>query len=68
MEGSGKMLVLAVGEHSQTGKIFKLLDATKDDDRQTKSTQNKKESMPKCSKMFCCEPVFFFPDLTFVYP
>ena len=32
MEGSGKMLVLAVGEHSQTGMIFKLLGATKDDD------------------------------------
>jgi hypothetical protein len=32
MEGSGKMLVLAVGEHSQTGMIFKLLGATGDDD------------------------------------
>ena len=32
MEGSGKMLVLAVGEHSQTGMIFKLLGATKEDD------------------------------------
>ncbi|CAF1091069.1 unnamed protein product, partial [Didymodactylos carnosus] len=31
MEGSGKMLVLAVGEHSQTGLIFKLLGATRDD-------------------------------------
>ncbi|CAF4235129.1 unnamed protein product, partial [Rotaria sordida] len=28
MEGSGKMLVLAVGEHSQTGMILKLLNAT----------------------------------------
>lgn len=32
MEGSGKMMVLAVGEHSQTGMIFKLLGATKEDD------------------------------------
>ena len=32
MEGSGKMLVLAVGEHSQTGMIFKLLGATEDAD------------------------------------
>ncbi|CAF3894464.1 unnamed protein product, partial [Rotaria sordida] len=28
IEGSGKMLVLAVGEHSQTGMILKLLNAT----------------------------------------
>lgn len=38
MEGSGKMLVLAVGEHSQTGMIFKLLGATKE----TEQEQNKK--------------------------
>jgi hypothetical protein len=34
MEGSGKMMVLAVGEHSQTGMIFKLLGATKEEDEQ----------------------------------
>jgi magnesium-transporting ATPase (P-type) len=46
MEGSGKMLVLAVGEHSQTGMIFKLLGATQeDDDDDKKTTDNKKESM-----------------------
>jgi magnesium-transporting ATPase (P-type) len=47
MEGSGKMLVLAVGEHSQTGMIFKLLGATQedDDDDNKKTTDNKKESM-----------------------
>ena len=46
MEGSGKMLVLAVGEHSQTGMIFKLLGATKDDDdgEAKKATNNRKES------------------------
>jgi hypothetical protein len=46
MEGSGKMLVLAVGEHSQTGMIFKLLGATQDDDENEegnkKSASNKK--------------------------
>lgn len=46
MEGSGKMLVLAVGEHSQTGMIFKLLGATKEEDGDEKKTvKNKKESM-----------------------
>jgi Ca2+ transporting ATPase len=45
MEGSGKMLVLAVGEHSQTGMIFKLLGATKEDDEEKKPSNNKKESM-----------------------
>ncbi|CAF0924356.1 unnamed protein product [Adineta ricciae] len=44
MEGSGKMLVLAVGEHSQTGMIFKLLGATKDkDDEEKKPRANTKE-------------------------
>jgi Ca2+ transporting ATPase len=46
MEGSGKMLVLAIGEHSQTGMIFKLLGATKEDeDGEKKTTDQKKESM-----------------------
>ena len=46
MEGSGKMLVLAVGEHSQTGMIFKLLGATKgdDEDEPKKPATSKKES------------------------
>ncbi|CAF1360295.1 unnamed protein product [Rotaria magnacalcarata] len=43
MEGSAKMLVLAVGEHSQTGMIFKLLGATKEDDEE-KTVKNKKEN------------------------
>jgi Ca2+ transporting ATPase len=30
MEGSGKMLVVAVGIHSQAGIIFALLGATQD--------------------------------------
>jgi Ca2+ transporting ATPase len=49
MEGSGKMLVLAVGEHSQTGMIYKLLGATKedDDDDNKKAANNKRESKRK---------------------
>jgi Ca2+ transporting ATPase len=45
MEGSGKMLVLAVGEHSQTGLIFKLLVERKEDDEEKKPANNKRESM-----------------------
>ena len=57
MEGSGKMLVLAIGEHSQTGMIFKLLGATKDDgDGDKKTTDNKKESTLKKKK----EKLIFF--------
>lgn len=43
MEGSGKMLVLAVGEHSQTGMIFKLLGATQEDEEEKKPSKSKKE-------------------------
>lgn len=45
MEGSGKMLVLAVGEHSQTGMIFKLLGATKEEQGgEKKAPESKKQS------------------------
>ncbi|CAF4345537.1 unnamed protein product, partial [Rotaria sordida] len=43
MEGSGKMLVLAVGEHSQTGIILKLLSTTKEQTNDKKKTNNKKK-------------------------
>ncbi|CAF1562072.1 unnamed protein product, partial [Rotaria sordida] len=43
MEGSGKMLVLAVGEHSQTGMILKLLCTTKEQNNDKKKTNNKKK-------------------------
>jgi len=49
MEGSGKMLVLAVGEHSQTGLIFKLLGATQeDDDDDEKKPEKKPEKKIHC--------------------
>jgi len=39
MEGSGKMVVTAVGIHSQTGIILSLLGATQEDkEREHKST------------------------------
>uniref|UniRef100_A0AAZ3RPE3 Calcium-transporting ATPase n=1 Tax=Oncorhynchus tshawytscha TaxID=74940 RepID=A0AAZ3RPE3_ONCTS len=44
MEGSGKMLVTAVGENSQTGIIFALLGASEEDD----DDEEEKESGPVC--------------------
>uniref|UniRef100_A0A8C7U0T8 Calcium-transporting ATPase n=1 Tax=Oncorhynchus mykiss TaxID=8022 RepID=A0A8C7U0T8_ONCMY len=46
MEGSGKMLVTAVGENSQTGIIFALLGASEEDD----DDEEEKEPKEKVSK------------------
>ncbi|CAF3597806.1 unnamed protein product [Rotaria sp. Silwood1] len=43
MEGSGKMLVLAVGEHSQMGMIFKLLGTIKEENNRDKRTNDNKK-------------------------
>jgi hypothetical protein len=61
MEGSGKMLVLAVGEHSQTGLIFKLLGATREDEEENDkkpTTDNRKESMLNNSNII----LYLFPQ------
>ncbi|XP_034054606.1 plasma membrane calcium-transporting ATPase 1-like isoform X1 [Gymnodraco acuticeps] len=47
MEGSGKMLVTAVGENSQTGIIFTLLGASEDSDVDEKAEKEKKEKKKK---------------------
>ncbi|XP_010885629.1 plasma membrane calcium-transporting ATPase 1a isoform X3 [Esox lucius] len=48
MEGSGKMLVTAVGENSQTGIIFALLGASEeDDDDEDEKEAKKKEKKEK---------------------
>lgn len=41
MEGSGKMLVTAVGINSQTGIIFALLGATQGEEEQKKEKEKK---------------------------
>uniref|UniRef100_A0A3P8ZB18 Calcium-transporting ATPase n=1 Tax=Esox lucius TaxID=8010 RepID=A0A3P8ZB18_ESOLU len=52
MEGSGKMLVTAVGENSQTGIIFALLGASEeDDDDEDEKEAKKKEKKEKKSIM-----------------
>ncbi|XP_042174576.1 plasma membrane calcium-transporting ATPase 1a isoform X4 [Oncorhynchus tshawytscha] len=51
MEGSGKMLVTAVGENSQTGIIFALLGASEeDDDDEEEKEAKKKEKKEKKEK------------------
>ena len=60
MEGSGKMLVTAVGVNSQTGIIFTLLGASEDDEDED---NNKKEDKKSRSRIvlfplpFCLFPL-----------
>ena len=44
MEGSGKMVVVAVGVNSQAGIIFALLGATKEEKEKKKDKKKKKRS------------------------
>ena len=43
MEGSGKMLVTAVGINSQTGIIFQLLGASNEQEQTDKKTKGRKD-------------------------
>uniref|UniRef100_A0A8C7YSK3 P-type Ca(2+) transporter n=1 Tax=Oryzias sinensis TaxID=183150 RepID=A0A8C7YSK3_9TELE len=51
MEGSGKMVVTAVGVNSQTGIIFTLLGASDEGDSEEKKEKRKKEKKDKKSKL-----------------
>nr|XP_046235348.1 plasma membrane calcium-transporting ATPase 1a isoform X2 [Scatophagus argus] len=50
MEGSGKMVVTAVGVNSQTGIIFTLLGSTEDDDEDEEEKKKEKEEKKKQRK------------------
>lgn len=50
MEGSGKMLVTAVGVNSQTGIIFTLLGSAEDDDDDEEEKKKEKEEKKKQRK------------------
>ncbi|KAJ8302062.1 hypothetical protein KUTeg_021049 [Tegillarca granosa] len=56
MEGSGKMLVTAVGVNSQTGIIFALLGASQEDkekkDKKEKKEKNRNKDDPNAGKFF----------------
>lgn len=47
MEGSGKVVVTAVGVNSQTGIIFSLLGASEDSDGEEKAEKEKKKKEKK---------------------
>uniref|UniRef100_A0A8C2Z8X0 Calcium-transporting ATPase n=1 Tax=Cyclopterus lumpus TaxID=8103 RepID=A0A8C2Z8X0_CYCLU len=51
MEGSGKMLVTAVGVNSQTGIIFTLLGTSEDDDEDEEEKKKEKEEKKKQRKI-----------------
>lgn len=50
MEGSGKMVVTAIGVNSQTGIIFTLLGAGEDDDDDEKEEKKKEKERKKEKK------------------
>lgn len=50
MEGSGKMVVTAVGVNSQTGIIFTLLGAGEDDEDEEKEEKKKEKERKKEKK------------------
>uniref|UniRef100_A0A8C4NXQ8 Calcium-transporting ATPase n=1 Tax=Dicentrarchus labrax TaxID=13489 RepID=A0A8C4NXQ8_DICLA len=55
MEGSGKMLVTAVGVNSQTGIIFTLLGSAEDDDEDEEEKKKEKEEKKKQRKSYCTD-------------
>uniref|UniRef100_A0A8C4ID65 Calcium-transporting ATPase n=1 Tax=Dicentrarchus labrax TaxID=13489 RepID=A0A8C4ID65_DICLA len=56
MEGSGKMLVTAVGVNSQTGIIFTLLGSAEDDDEDEEEKKKEKEEKKKQRKTPAGQP------------
>lgn len=50
MEGSGKMVVTAVGVNSQTGIIFTLLGSAEEDDDEEEEKKKEKEEKKKQRK------------------
>uniref|UniRef100_A0A8C9X4W6 Calcium-transporting ATPase n=1 Tax=Sander lucioperca TaxID=283035 RepID=A0A8C9X4W6_SANLU len=59
MEGSGKMLVTAVGVNSQTGIIFTLLGTSEDDEEDEEEKKKEKEEKKKQRKSVNCQVVSF---------
>lgn len=58
MEGSGKMVVTAVGVNSQTGIIFTLLgSAEEDDDEEEEKKKEKEEKKKQRKSQYPHEPV-----------
>lgn len=62
MEGSGKMVLVAVGPNSQAGIIFTLLGATGDEEEEDKNDDKKKKKKSKDKKksLMLTFPIFYF--------
>ena len=58
MEGSGKMIVVAVGINSQAGIIFALLGATQDSGT-SKSKTTGNFSKITCLRVISCKQILF---------
>lgn len=61
MEGSGKMVLVAVGPNSQAGIIFTLLGATGDDEEdKDDDKKKKKKSKDKKKSLMLTFPIFYY--------
>jgi len=58
MEGSGRMLVTAVGLNSQSGIIFALLGAAAADEQQQQQQQQQQHGM-SFVRLFVCSKIHF---------
>lgn len=67
MEGSGKMLVTAVGVNSQTGIIFTLLGSAEDDDEDEEEKKKEKEEKKKQRKSQYTHYLCSFPYFCWYY-
>ena len=68
MEGSGKMLVTAVGPNSQTGIIFALLNESPEESAEKKKRQKKKEEDDKAAGKVANFPLKTLPCPLFISP
>jgi len=59
MEGSGRMLVTAVGLNSQSGIIFALLGAAAADEQQQQQQQQQQQHGMSFVHLFVCSKIHF---------
>ena len=59
MEGSGRMLVTAVGVNSQTGIIFTLLGAGEPEEEESKEKKGEKDKTSGCRRYAPLPHIYF---------
>ena len=67
MEGSGRVMVTAVGLNSQTGIIMTLLGATQDEEEDEEEKKAKKEKNKKGKKFVFYKPLLSKPTISIVF-